>query len=126
MRISDWSSDVCSSDLSPCATRRWRERLGAGSSEAEFRNQWNMVRRTAPSPAGFHNSVRNGGMSNICSRPHVIQAAAPVVHGPVAGALPPPCFNALLRGPYFSAQVVPFLSPFPALPPPPFFFLSFY
>src|SRR3546814_4725265 len=94
MRISDWSSDVCSSDL----TRQWRERLGAGSSEAEFRNQWNMVRRTAPSPAGFHNAVRNGGMSNIWARPHVIQAAAPVGHGPVAGAIAPPCVKALRRG----------------------------
>src|SRR3546814_18070442 len=85
MRISDWSSDVCSSDLSPCATRQWRARLGAGSSEAEFRNQWNMVRRTGPSPAGFHNAVRNGGMSNIWARPHVIQEAAPVGLGPLTG-----------------------------------------
>src|SRR3546814_1773870 len=109
MRISDWSSGVCSCCLSPCATRQWRERLGAGSSEAEFRNQWNMVRRTAPSPAGFHNAVRNGGMSNIWARPHVIQAAAPVGHGPVAGAIAPPCVKALRRGHEFAAQVDPII-----------------
>src|SRR3546814_8885968 len=32
MRISDWSSDVCSSDLWPVATRAKQHGLGAGSS----------------------------------------------------------------------------------------------
>src|SRR3546814_9744507 len=68
-----------------------------------------MVRRTAPSPAGFHNAVRNGGMSNIWARPHVIQAAAPVGHGPVAGAIAPPCVKALRRGHEFAAQVDPII-----------------
>src|SRR3546814_6126228 len=68
-----------------------------------------MVRWTAPSPAGFHNAVRNGGMSNIGARPHVIQAAAPVGHGPVAGAIAPPCVKALRRGHEFAAQVDPII-----------------
>src|SRR3546814_4229466 len=117
MRISDWSSDVCSSDL----TRQWRERLGAGSSEAEFRNQWNMVRRTAPSPAGFHNAVRNGGMRNIWAPPHVIQAAAPVGHGRVAGAIAPPCVKALRRGHEFAAQSAPIMYLLTARPQPPLY-----
>src|SRR3546814_3648189 len=55
MRISDWSSDVCSSDLGPCengrpARRRgWRERAAAwvppGASEAEVGRQQHRARR---------------------------------------------------------------------------------
>src|SRR3546814_5906046 len=48
-------------------------------------------------------------MSNIWARPHVIQAAAPVGHGPVAGAIAPPCVKALRRGHEFAAQVDPII-----------------
>src|SRR3546814_14002077 len=47
MRISDWSSDVCSSDLSPAIKRR----IAASSNESRIRRFSSLVRTILPGPA---------------------------------------------------------------------------
>src|SRR3546814_1583198 len=85
MRISDWSSDVCSSDLQPRLARAFEPlRLGAPAAFAEQREHFGEVHRppidialdmTAPQPADERQIVMR--LDPLGGRLHVERAREP-------------------------------------------------
>src|SRR3546814_20529796 len=69
MRISDWSSDVCSSDLAP---ERGRSALD-GVEALDF--MANMMREHVPQPTRIHYVITDGGAA-----PNVVPASASVYY----------------------------------------------
>src|SRR3546814_18627005 len=66
MRISDWSSDVCSSDLGLQAARRLAQRPAAG---AEARRQLDLVQAFARRQLALHNETLDLLLEGVGQRP---------------------------------------------------------
>src|SRR3546814_2409382 len=58
MRISDWSSDVCSSDLQPCGAGRWLRRASCPDATSAGR-------RRSPCPQRVGGARRVGGAAPV-------------------------------------------------------------
>ena len=77
--------------------RRSRGRRRARRSNREFRDERDVVRRPGPVAAGLVDDVAHGLAGDVGRRPHMVEAAAAVVPGPVGRAVAPPGVEALGR-----------------------------